>query len=97
MDRRLWNQFQTRGTVTRMTGEGHYRESTSAQDCYTTLSSRRHRRTTATYVKETLSCVEAQLVRDFSAVSRRNINTQPIYSCLSETVLHAHRLVWSSL
>ncbi|KAF8781683.1 hypothetical protein HNY73_012057 [Argiope bruennichi] len=44
---RLWNQFQTNGTVTRKAGQGYHRATTPAQDRYLALRARRHRLTTA--------------------------------------------------
>ncbi|GFT83685.1 hypothetical protein TNCV_2826121 [Trichonephila clavipes] len=44
---RLWNQFQTKGTVTRKVNQGRHRAMTSAQDLYMALSARRHSPKTA--------------------------------------------------
>ncbi|GFX57153.1 hypothetical protein TNCV_2964331 [Trichonephila clavipes] len=57
---RLWNQFQTNGTVIRKVGQGHHIASISAQDCYLALSTWRHRWTSAT-----------QLVCDLASVNNK--------------------------
>ncbi|GFT27030.1 hypothetical protein TNCV_4675571 [Trichonephila clavipes] len=79
---RLWNQFQTSGTVTRKVIQGCRRASTFAHDRYLALSARQHRWTTA-----------AQFNRDLFAVTGRRISRKTVYSRLAETVLHARRLV----
>ncbi|GFY35768.1 uncharacterized protein TNCV_4841451 [Trichonephila clavipes] len=62
---RLWNQFQTSGTVTMKVGQGRHKVSTSPQDRYLALSPRRHKGTTM-----------FQLARDLVAVSGRRISRQ---------------------
>ncbi|GFW79364.1 hypothetical protein TNCV_2477711 [Trichonephila clavipes] len=70
----LWNQFQTRGTITRKVNKGHYKASTFAKDRYLALISQQHRKTTVPHP---------------AAVSGRRISRQTVYSRLSETSLYA--------
>ncbi|GFT30751.1 synaptic vesicular amine transporter [Trichonephila clavipes] len=54
---RLWNQFQTSGTIIRKIGQGRHKTQTSAQDRYLTLRMQRHRRTTAPQFARNLAAV----------------------------------------
>ncbi|GFT00319.1 hypothetical protein TNCV_2738731 [Trichonephila clavipes] len=59
---RLWNQFETSGTVTRNVSQDRDRASTTAQDRYFALSAQRHRWT-----------MVPQLALDLAPVSGRRI------------------------
>ncbi|GFW65626.1 hypothetical protein TNCV_3550491 [Trichonephila clavipes] len=73
---RLWDQFQTSGTITRKVSHGHDRTSASSKERYLDLSAQLHRRTTA-----------LQFAWDLAAVSRRRISMQTLCSRLAETGL----------
>ena len=65
---RLWQQFQTTGTITRRTGQGLPRITTPSEDRYVALNARRHRDLTA-----------GQLSQDLSAASGTRISSK---SCI---------------
>ncbi|GFT90119.1 hypothetical protein TNCV_3720981 [Trichonephila clavipes] len=70
---RLWNQFQTSGTITGKVSQGHHRTLTSAQDYCLALKALRHRQTTT-----------PQHTRDLAALSER-ISRQAVLKTLAFT------------
>lgn len=83
---RLWNRFQTSGTVTRIPDQGRSRATTTTQVRYLTLSARRHRQTAAT-----------EFSRDLIASSGNRISRQTVYRRLGETALYSRHSVVCAL